>query len=103
MKMRNIVPIVGLMVLSFAACTVNTAQQPAKTSDEAFRINVPIISSPSSAEISIDGDFVGTTNSSFQLTPGEHRIEISREGFEPWSRTVTVVPGTQIRVDLVRR
>lgn len=90
-----------LVLVLGAACTA--AQQPARTIDDAVGINVPITSTPVGAEIHIDGRLVGMTNAAFRLTPGEHRIEVSMPGYETWSRTVNVIRGTQIQVNLVRR
>jgi len=51
---------------------------------------VTIKSTPDGADITVDDKFVGTTPSTIQLSPGEHKIVVSRSGFKAWERTMTV-------------
>jgi hypothetical protein len=44
---------------------------------------------PDSAEIQIDGKFVGTTPTDTVVPPGEHKIDVRLAGFKSWHRTVT--------------
>jgi hypothetical protein len=32
------------------------------------------------------------------VTPGEHRIRVVREGYQPFERVVSVAPGQQLRL-----
>lgn len=52
------------------------------------------------ARISIDGrsDFRG--RASLPLAPGEHRVEVSAEGYLPYRRAVTVGPTGTVRLDV---
>jgi hypothetical protein len=52
-----------------------------------------ISSNPSSAEIEIDGGFVGDTPSSIEVSFGEHVLKIAKKGFLPWERTIRAMPG----------
>jgi TonB family protein len=53
-----------------------------------------VTSTPVGAAVSIDGEAVGESPvKGFRLQPGEHAVEISREGYESFSGTVTVVAG----------
>lgn len=45
---------------------------------------------PDLAEIRVDGVFIGTSPLSYRLTPGVHKIELSRRGFQTWQRELTV-------------
>ena len=56
-------------------------------------------------ELSLDGQSLGNTpKADLQVTPGTHRISVTRDGFEPWERTVTVRPGEVLRLtDIVLR
>ena len=50
-------------------------------------------------ELSIDGQSLGNTpKADLQLAPGSHRLRITRDGFEPWERSVTVRPGEVLRL-----
>ena len=55
--------------------------------------SVHVSSSPNGADITVDGKFVGSTPSTLQLAPGEHTIQVEKNGFAAWNRTVHVVPG----------
>lgn len=44
---------------------------------------------PDSAEVQIDGKFVGTTPTDAVVRPGEHKIDVRLSGFKTWHRTVT--------------
>jgi acetyltransferase-like isoleucine patch superfamily enzyme len=74
------------------AATANSqpSTEAAATSDFA---TAAIKSSPDGADITIDGNFVGTTPSNLQLKAGEHSIVIEKSGFKPWQRTMTVTAG----------
>ena len=52
-----------------------------------------ITSNPSGAEISVDGNFVGDTPSEFTVAAGVHTITISKHGYKPWERKLTVSSG----------
>lgn len=51
---------------------------------------VTIKSVPDGGEISVDDKFIGTTPSTIQLAPGEHKISVSKSGFKTWERVVTI-------------
>jgi archaellum component FlaF (FlaF/FlaG flagellin family) len=52
-----------------------------------------VTSSPAGADILVDGKFVGSTPSTLQLAPGDHTINVQKNGFSAWNRIVHVVPG----------
>jgi hypothetical protein len=55
---------------------------------------VSISSTPPSAEVEVDGKFVGNTPSSVSLSAGEHAVKITKQGFKPWERKLTVSGGS---------
>jgi hypothetical protein len=57
------------------------------------RTALDISSNPTGAEIEIDGAFVGNTPASVEVSPGEHFVAISKNGFASWERKLTAVPG----------
>jgi len=62
---------------------------------------VSISSVPASAEVEVDGKFVGNTPSSAMLSAGEHSIRITRKGYKAWERKLTVSGGsTTIHAEL---
>jgi hypothetical protein len=50
-------------------------------------------SNPASADIEVDGEFVGTTPSVLELSPGEHTIVLRKTGYKPWQRKMKIVTG----------
>jgi len=52
---------------------------------------VSVSSRPSGAEIRVDGRLMGATPAELELTAGDREIEISRAGYNAWSRQVRVV------------
>lgn len=83
--------------------TTPATQAAAPTAEEANRMSgmatVIVKSRPEAAEITVDGKFMGSTMSTLQLTPGEHRIRIEKSGYTAWERMITVNAGGNITVD----
>lgn len=52
-----------------------------------------ISSSPPTAEIEIDGAFVGNTPTSIEVSPGDHILTISKKGFVSWERKLKAMAG----------
>jgi hypothetical protein len=53
-----------------------------------------IDSTPTGADIEIDGAFVGNTPSTVSVTPGSHQIAVKKKGFTDWTKTLNVTGGT---------
>jgi hypothetical protein len=45
-----------------------------------------ITSTPSGAEVQLDGNFVGSTPSTIGVSAGDHVITINKNGYRPWER-----------------
>ena len=59
-----------------------------------------ILSDPPGATVHIDGAPAGQTPyADSRLKVGAHRVEVTKDGYEPWSGTVTVQAGKKVRVD----
>jgi len=54
---------------------------------------VEFISIPTGADVSIDGNYVGSTPSSITVAAGEHTIRVAKPDYRPYQRIMTVVPG----------
>jgi hypothetical protein len=52
-----------------------------------------ISSSPTTAEIEVDGAFVGNTPASVEVSPGDHILTITKHGFVSWERKLRAMPG----------
>ncbi|MBZ5526214.1 MAG: PEGA domain-containing protein [Acidobacteriia bacterium] len=75
-----------------------SAPSPAASSpvaeSRASGAHLVITSSPSAADIEIDGNFMGNTTSTLDLPVGEHTITIRKSGFKVWERKIKVLGGT---------
>ena len=80
---------IGLLVV--VAVTLIAFVASAQSESAAPRVGVSIQSRPDFAEVRVDGAFVGTAPMNFRMTPGVHRLEISRSKYDTWSRDLTVV------------
>ncbi len=56
-------------------------------------------SNPDGAEITVDGKFMGTTQSTLRLAAGEHTVKIEKNGYKEWNRTVSLTAGGDITID----
>ncbi len=59
-----------------------------------------ISSTPTDADIEIDGNFVGDTPSTVGVAAGQHQLVVKKSDYKPWEKKIAVTSG-QIRVDAV--
>jgi PEGA domain len=60
-----------------------------------------IASNPSSADIEVDGNFVGNTPSTVELEAGDHVVRVSKPGYKAWERKLKANGGSvNINADL---
>jgi TonB family protein len=100
---------VKLELAGFAAATQSvllSRQQPRSDVKVALARTPPatgtaeISSDPSGAIVHIGGTPVGQTPYiDARLKAGTHKVEVLKDGYEPWSGTVNVQPGKRARVD----
>jgi len=62
--------------------------------------NPPVAVQPLDVTVELDGIAIGSAPGAFQAYPGLHKLRLSREGFEPWERTINVYDGQTLRVAL---
>jgi len=55
--------------------------------------SVVVESTPSGADIEVDGAFVGNTPSTVSVAPGNHQIAVKKKGFANWTKTLNVTSG----------
>lgn len=60
---------------------------------------------PTGAQVLVDGKLIGATDDTFYLEPGSYQVEITREGYNPWQKTVQIQPELvfQTNAQLFRR
>ena len=47
----------------------------------------------------VDGKFMGMTPATVTLVAGDHVIQVEREGFKDWERTLAVTAGAKLNLD----
>ena len=63
--------------------------------------DVAVTSSPTGADIELDGAFVGNTPSTITVAAGDHTITLKKSGFSIWEQTIKVSGGNvQISAEL---
>jgi hypothetical protein len=66
------------------------AAQPASGSAVSGQTSLAVESSPTGADIEVDGNFVGSTPSAVSVPSGSHEIIVKKKGYAPWIRTMNV-------------
>lgn len=80
------------------------APTPATDTPAADLPKLSITSLPVSADIEIDGNFMGNAPAEIGLAAGEHVIVVSKKGYEPWQRKMKLAPGsTSLNVELDKK
>lgn len=72
----------------------NTTESPAS-------VKCRFASTPSGADITVDGKYVGNTPSEISLDTGNHEILVSLPGFVEWKRELNVSSGSELTVNAV--
>jgi hypothetical protein len=60
------------------------------------KINVN--STPDGADIYIDNNFVGNAPASLSLTPGQHSVKVSEDGYKDWQKDLSVSAGSEVNL-----
>lgn len=68
-------------------------------SADAFGSTLEVTSTPSGAEIFVDGELMGQTPASLQLSSGQHKVELRKKGHSPSRKTVSIVNGVKEALD----
>ena len=71
------------------------------TPDKAEKVKCNFTSTPRGAEITLDGNYVGSTPSEINLNAGTHTVVLSMPGFAQWKRDLTVMPGSDLTVGAI--
>jgi hypothetical protein len=76
---------------SSGAATPPSPQVPQANSEDLAVVQVS--SEPSGADITLDGDYAGSTPSKLKLKPGSHSVKITKKGFATWERSIKIQAG----------
>ena len=91
---QSAVPATGQTIPSPTPVNIPAASNAPTTATPRSAVSVlDISSSPTAAEIEIDGAFVGNTPASVEVSPGDHILTITKRGFVSWGRKLKAMPG----------
>jgi hypothetical protein len=85
-----------LDVAKFQKPAASVAQEAQLSNSTATRLLLE--STPSGADIEIDGNFVGSTPSAVEVTEGDHAVSVKKTGFKTWERTMKVSTGSSVHL-----
>jgi hypothetical protein len=71
-----------------------TAPEQSTAATAPAQAALSIDSTPSGADIEIDGAFVGNTPSAVNLGTGSHQVVVKKKGYANWTKTLNVTGGT---------
>ncbi len=74
-------------------------QDPSPLSSGTELVKCRFTSTPSQAEITVDGKFAGSTPSVVALSAGNHTVEISIPEFATWKKDLTISQGSELTVN----
>jgi hypothetical protein len=92
----------AMLPTNSAAVTLPVAAPAARIASAAENAALSVTSPVASAEIEVDGVFVGNTPTILHLPPGPHRI-IVKSGIKAWERTVQVTAGSTVSLNAALR
>lgn len=73
-----------------APSTAATSAAPAAIAETVW---VKFASNPTGAEITIDGNYAGSTPAQIKMNPGKHSIQLTKAGYQDWVRSIEIVAG----------
>ena len=72
------------------------ASGDASSSSTKGKVNV--FSTPPSADVYVDGNFVGNSPAALELAAGKHTITVKTAGYKDWSREITIQSGSDVQL-----
>ena len=83
----------------FVASSGAVIDEQATKSSKAY---LSVESNVSGAKVLVDGSYIGTTNlSDIKISPGEHRVRVEKDGYEPYFKRVRFKSGRKMSLTVV--
>ena len=60
---------------------------------------ISVSSTPSLADLYVDGENLGYTPAKIKLVPGKHTFRCEEQGFKPWTKEITLTTGSGLTLD----
>ena len=73
---------------------------PRNAADPDHPLEITVSSAPDGADIMVDGGFAGNTPSTIRLAAGEHKLVVTKKGFQSWERPISAGLGGQITINV---
>jgi hypothetical protein len=96
----------GMVTFHVACSMTDPRQQPIMVSamgvsaDNKLVVGQPVAVQAMDVTVEVDGVAIGSAPGDFKSRPGLHKLSLSREGFDTWSRTVNLYEGQKLSVAL---
>jgi len=84
-----------------AASKPQTSHQAENSGASEKSVKCNFSSTPAGADITVDGQYVGSTPSLLNVSIGNHAVEVSMRGFAAWKRQLAVSSGAELTVHAV--
>lgn len=97
---RKYVP-TGVETVVSSSQSAEATQGVSQTAGPAATGSVQVTSTPPSAEVWVDGSFVGSTPAKLMLAPGKHKVRVTLSGYADWQRELQVIPGSEASLNAV--
>ena len=90
---RLLLPLLGEIIIisgTFLAIKFAKGYRPDLTNPRVLKGTGLLVANsfPSGAQVFLNGQLTSATDDTLNLPPGEYQIEIRKEGFSPWSKTL---------------
>jgi hypothetical protein len=79
--------------------TQTTLAPPVDGVQHGAKPQLTVLSTPSGAEIEINGEFVGNTPTTVSVKEGKVLVKLKKTGFQQWERTLMMNPGDKRTLD----
>jgi hypothetical protein len=70
-----------------------TTATASKSADSTGQTTMMITSTPTGADVELDGNFVGNTPSSLNMAAGDHTVKVTKKGYKDWERKLKASGG----------
>lgn len=81
----------GVLVVAFLLIKFAQGYRPDLSTKSFLPSGILVATSvPDGAQVYIDGELKSATNTTLNLSPGEYEVEIKKDGYIPWKKTLTI-------------
>lgn len=94
-------PTPGEVPQTIAVPRVNTTNPAEEVGRAQQLVRCSFHSTPEGADITLDGQYVGSTPSEISLSSGKHEVVVAMPGFAQWKRELGVSAGSELTVNAV--